>query len=528
MESTAPSQQERSEMERVLQSGIFDKAPRLGRFFQYICDRYFEGEADRLKEYSIAIEALGRSPEFDPKKDSIVRVEAHRLRKRLMEYYQTEGAQHSMRIVIPNGQYRPHFLNREDLPAAAVPPAPALEQLGVVSSPEFSPSGEPPSANKHLGWHRFWGIAVSGALVVVGMIAFAARSRHAKAEAIQRPAPAGQNAVQNEVWKVGGAQPAAAEIRILAGYHGPVYMDRQGHAWQADAYYTGGKSELISGDTQIEGEPDPHLLRTIRSGAFRYDIPLLPGTHELHLYFVETEYGHGNPGGGGEGTRTFRVSVNGETKLPYFDPLAEAGAPNRLHVRVLKDVVPASDGKLHLQFDPAGTAAAILSGIEILPSAAGKIHPVRIVMQMNPVADSDGRVWAADEFYSGGTVVWRENLLISGRERALYQGERYGNFTYRIPLAPGKYKLNLLFAEQWFGTPQSQRAPLDSRSFDVFANGVAILRNFCLGGEAHGPNRALRKSFENIQPNAQGDLRLEFVPVKNYAELNAIEVTEIQ
>ena len=70
--------------------------------------------------------------------------------------------------------------------------------------------------------------------------------------------------------------------------------------------------------------------------------------------------------------------------------------------------------------------------------------------------------------------------------------------------------------------------PVDSRVFDVFANGEAILRNFCLGCEAHGANRELDKSFDNLQPNAQGDLRLEFVPVKNYAELNALEVVQMQ
>jgi hypothetical protein len=222
------------------------------------------------------------------------------------------------------------------------------------------------------------------------------------------------------------------------------------------------------------------------------------------------------------------LGMNGQNLLTLFDPVAEAGAPYRVHVRVFKDVVPASDGKLHLTFDPAGAAPAILSAIEILPSAAGRIHPVRIVMQMQTITDSDGRVWAADEFYSGGTVVWRDNVLIHGEERALYQGERYGNFIYRIPVAPGKYRLTLHFAEQWFGTDQSGRMPVTNRIFNVFANGVALLRDFCLGAEAHGPNRALVKSFENLVPNAQGELRLEFVPVKNYAELNALEVIETQ
>src|SRR6478609_11721361 len=110
MDVTTAFQQERAEVEAILQSGLFDKAPRLGTFFRYICERHLEGHADEIKEYSIALEALGRSADFDPKKDSIVRVEAHRLRRRLQEYYQGEGAGHAVQVVIPNGQYRPHFL----------------------------------------------------------------------------------------------------------------------------------------------------------------------------------------------------------------------------------------------------------------------------------------------------------------------------------------------------------------------------------------------------------------------------------
>src|SRR5689334_5069208 len=110
MDALASSPQERMEVDLVLRSGIFEKAPRLEKFLLYICRLHFEGRADEIKEYSIALEALGRSEDFDPKKDSIVRVEAHRLRKRLEEYYRGAGAGHALHIVIPNGQYRPQFV----------------------------------------------------------------------------------------------------------------------------------------------------------------------------------------------------------------------------------------------------------------------------------------------------------------------------------------------------------------------------------------------------------------------------------
>jgi hypothetical protein len=69
MNAVMPSELERAEVESVLQSGLFDKATRLGNFFRYICERHFEGHADQITEYSIALEARGRPAEFDPKKD---------------------------------------------------------------------------------------------------------------------------------------------------------------------------------------------------------------------------------------------------------------------------------------------------------------------------------------------------------------------------------------------------------------------------------------------------------------------------
>ena len=156
----------------------------------------------------------------------------------------------------------------------------------------------------------------------------------------------------------------------------------------------------------------------------------------------------------------------------------------------------------------------------------GRVQPIRIVTQNAPVTDSDGRIWAADEFFCGGTLVFRRNVVLDRPQRPLFQGERYGNFSYRIPLAPGKYNVSLHFMETWFGTTESHFEPLDSRVFDVYANGIALLRNYIVGKEARGANRTVEKVFPNLQPNAQGVLLLEFVPIKNYAEVNAIEVVQ--
>src|SRR5580658_7259947 len=126
MHATADFVQEKNELQSVLDSGIFNRAPNLAHVLTYVCSQYFEGAAEQIKEYNIAVEALGRPAGFDQKRDSIVRVEAHRLRKRLREYYQAEGAGHSVRIDIPSGQYAPHFVRQR-------PPQPIIGEEAVIA-----------------------------------------------------------------------------------------------------------------------------------------------------------------------------------------------------------------------------------------------------------------------------------------------------------------------------------------------------------------------------------------------------------
>src|SRR2546430_2271745 len=140
MHTTGDLAQERRELEAVLASGIFHRAPNLAQLLTYVCAKYFEGAAEQIKEYNIAVDALGRPADFDQKRDSIVRVEAHRLRKRLREYYDTEGADHALRIDIPPGQYAPRFLPRGAV-EASLSAAPAPVANAVVATVDISSNG---------------------------------------------------------------------------------------------------------------------------------------------------------------------------------------------------------------------------------------------------------------------------------------------------------------------------------------------------------------------------------------------------
>src|ERR1700731_1530048 len=139
MPSTIGMREEKAELVAVFASGIFSRAPGLAHMLRYVCTKYFEGQSDQVKEYNIAVEALGRPADFDQKRDSIVRVEAHRLRKRLREYYQAEGADHTIRIEIPPGQYAPKFL-----PMGAPVPSLSAVTLVVVQPNALQPDAAQP------------------------------------------------------------------------------------------------------------------------------------------------------------------------------------------------------------------------------------------------------------------------------------------------------------------------------------------------------------------------------------------------
>jgi hypothetical protein len=91
--------------------------------------------------------------------------------------------------------------------------------------------------------------------------------------------------------------------------------------------------------------------------------------------------------------------------------------------------------------------------------------------------------------------------------------------------AGSKYSATLHFTEAFFGPGNQGRGGVDSRLFDVYCNGTVLLRNFDIFKEAGGENRALAKTFHGIAPNDQGKIFFNFVPIRNYPRINAIEVS---
>ncbi len=115
----------RAALDRLVQSSAFRNAPQLSAFMSYIVSRTLAGHAHEIKGYTIAVEALGRPPDFDPVADPIVRVEAGRLRRAIDSYYAADGSADPVRIVVARGSYVPHFVPHQDLQSAADQDIPA-------------------------------------------------------------------------------------------------------------------------------------------------------------------------------------------------------------------------------------------------------------------------------------------------------------------------------------------------------------------------------------------------------------------
>ena len=537
------AQQERAELKFVLSSTTFAKSPNLARLLQFLCLKYLEGKSADLKEYNIGVEALGRPPDFDPTTNSIVRVELHRLREKLNKYFETEGNNDPVVIRLQPGSYIPQFLPHRNheagspelrnsrLPAAGTDDRLAVSEVGrSTAQPEEAISDEGSESKKRLEWvgerrPRWAVIALFLILILVlGLVAAALFREWRVRNGLNSTSMASTASHERAAPFARGS----GEVRILAGYAREEYVDRTGAVWGPDRYYSGGV--VLNGRPQfIDRTLDAAMYQNCRSGDFGYDIPLKPGVYELRLYFAETIYGPNALAGGGESSRIFNVELNGRPILTEFDPLADAGGNNTADERVFTDVGPAPDGKLHLRFSKYQGAGSpqdqpLLNALEIVPGISGKMHPVRIVAQSNSYTDQSGRVWGPDLYASQGRLTLHNGPVEQTADPGLYYGERFGHFSYAIPVADGRYALTLHFAETYFGPQNPGNGGTGSRLFDVYCNGLRILHNFDIFKEAGGANRALVKTFHNLEPSPQGKLLLAFVPVENYACVNALEV----
>ena len=117
----------REALDRISTSRVFESSDRMIRFLRFVVERSLAGQAEDIKKYTLGVEVFDRSASFDPKLDTIVRVEARRLRRKLKEYYEGPGNGDGIRIEVPTPGYAPRFVTvaataAQAEPSVAVPP----------------------------------------------------------------------------------------------------------------------------------------------------------------------------------------------------------------------------------------------------------------------------------------------------------------------------------------------------------------------------------------------------------------------
>ena len=160
----------RAELDRILGADVLAGATRLSRLLRYIVERTISGEGDQLKEYVLGVEVFDRPPSYDPRLDSIVRVEARRLRAKLEEYYLGPGAANPLVISIPRGSYVPVFSTPSPITTASAstpdriaPVAPVAPDAPVAPLAPVAPIAPVPPVAP-VPW------LAAGALVTAGLL----------------------------------------------------------------------------------------------------------------------------------------------------------------------------------------------------------------------------------------------------------------------------------------------------------------------------------------------------------------------
>ncbi len=489
----------RAALETVLRSKEFSRAPALAKLLKYLCEKTFEGRSHEIKEFSIATEVYGRTETFGERRDSVVRVEVSRLRKRLRNYYEDEGARDALQIVIPAGAYQPVFEPRT--PTFQIPAPLALAPV------------KPWKIHTRAIW------AAASILVTAAVLVALFREGRPKALPVN---PARTSADADARAAAGTSRP----VRILAGSSTERSVDRFGAEWLGDRYFIGGEQnrwqfggkEMGIPVRTIRWAPDQLYFRSFRFGNFSYRIPLPEGKYDLRLFFSEVIFLPTEFGDGVENRRIFDVLMNGRPLLSSFDIAADAGGASTADIRAFTDVSPVN-GFLTLEFHSI-LAGAWLNAIEIVPNNTGRPLPIRIVTRNANLTDHAGHLWELDRYFQGGRQISDGEIVDGTKDPELFLWQRYGNFSYRFPVPPGKYTLRLLFAETFFGPSNRGKGGAGSRTFNVYCCGTTLLRHFEIAGE----RRAIEKVFAGLSPNAQGRIEVAFEPVVQYATVNALEL----
>jgi hypothetical protein len=169
------------------------KAPQLREILLYLSRRVLTDNPTAISEQEIGCKVLGRRPDFNPNEDNIVRVQVRHLRKKLEEYFGSEGLEEPVILTIPKGAYLPHFEPRSAQPLQ--PPA-ASADAETPAQPVVAVARTGTSANSAPSRRTVMLVAVAlAALVFTSLILWRQKEALRRAPAGGKPARAARSAL---------------------------------------------------------------------------------------------------------------------------------------------------------------------------------------------------------------------------------------------------------------------------------------------------------------------------------------------
>ena len=290
---------------------------------------------------------------------------------------------------------------------------------------------------------------------------------------------------------------ASKDVVLAVNAGGPETVDGSGLVFLADTFFAGGwKATRSSG---VDAASDDLIYQSERVGDFSYTIPLEEGHYLVTLKFAEIYWDE-------NGRRVFDVFVEDHKVVADLDIHAVAGK-FKAHDRCIP--VWVRDGALNLDFR-ADADYPKISGFVVEKWDGGSQWGINAGGPR--LVDGDGIVYEEDMFHSSGARAGTSAELPGNGDGGPYRTERFGAFSYDIPLPDGVYQVTLKFAEIYWKEP-------GKRVFDVSVEGREVLGGLDLLTRV-GPLDPY--DFTVLAVVEDRELNIVFTPRVNWAKVSAV------
>ncbi len=252
----------------ILNSASFRDSPSSRRLLEYIATCSLDGREDQLKEFSIGVDVLGRKSDFDPKTDTIVRVQIRRLRQKISQYYETEGIHDRIFLTIPRGRYSAEFSvvpleTHKDSDKTSSSVDPEEDAVGKIAA--SNKLTEPPASSSKLILPVLW-------LLLGAAVAFAVAGywfAHPPAVAIKN----------DPVEKLWSAMLHGDPAPIIAYPDAVFLLDEASDMFQFAEGPVGARGELVDPNVALKFALNPELVS--KAGPLYYENGGYTGTGEI-------------------------------------------------------------------------------------------------------------------------------------------------------------------------------------------------------------------------------------------------------